>query len=106
MPLVTRGFDSLIERHDHWQEHHGDFEPPPCGEVEYEEKADAFLTAPPLPGRFLECTRANGRLCRYDLVTREYGVLSADGCLVTYFKPQPGVRHKHPTNEAYFWANC
>lgn len=98
------GFNTLADRFDDWDRHHADFEPPPCGEIEYEERADSFL-AGPLGPTTLECTRPNGRRCRYDTVTNEYGVLASDGYMVTYFKPNP-AKHPHPTNEDYFRANC
>jgi pyocin large subunit-like protein len=104
MPLLTNGFNTTADRFDHWDRHHADFEPPPCGEAQYEELADAFL-AGPRRATTLECTRPSGRRCRYDPGTNEYGVLAADGCMVTYFKPNV-AKHPHPTNEAYFHANC
>ncbi len=104
MPLLTNGFNTPADRLDHWARHHADFEPPPCSESQYEALADAFLTMP-MRATMLECTRSTGRKCRYDKVTNEYGVLAADGCMVTYFKPVLG-KHALPTNEAYFHANC
>jgi pyocin large subunit-like protein len=97
-------FNTAADRSDHWDRHHVEFEPPPCSETDYETLADAFLDGPLSP-TVLECTRADGRKCRYDPVTNEYGVVAADGCMVTYFKPNL-AKHPHPTNEAYFHANC
>ena len=77
-------------------------------ENDYEARADAFL-AGAKPAQVLECSRTmpDGRVrrCRYDPTTNEYGVIASDGYMVTFFKPTLG-RHRHPTNEAYFWANC
>jgi filamentous hemagglutinin len=97
-------FNTVNDRFDHWDRHHAEFEPPPCSEANYETLADAFLTGP-MRATMLECRRQDGRRCRYDRATNEYGVLAADGCMVTYFKPNPAI-HREPTNEAYFHANC
>ena len=102
-------FNTDVDRADHWKRHHADFEPPPCSEAEYEQKAETFLNGPIAAGA-LQCVRllAPGRTrrCRYDPATNEYAVLAIeDGCLVTYFKPDP-LKHRQATNEAYFHANC
>lgn len=102
--LTTYGFPATEERFDHWDDHHQDFEPPPITEDDYEELADVFLTCPKRAS-MLECVRANGRLCRYDTTTQEYGVLSPDRRILTYFKPDP-AEHKFTTNEEYFHARC
>ena len=103
MPLLTNGFNTDEERFDHWDRHHEEFEPPPMTESDYEERADAFLAGPKL-ARVLEClkTMPNGRTrrFRYDPVTNEYGALSGDGRIVTYFKPG----HRNPL--AYYHRNC
>ena len=104
MPLLTNGFNTTIDRFHHWDRHRSDFEPPPLAENHYEQLADLFL-AGPMRSTMVECTRPNGRRCRYDRATNEYGVLASDGCMVTYFKPNPAV-HGLLTNEAYFQAKC
>jgi hypothetical protein len=52
--------------------------------IEYEEAADDFLTRPLTP-QILECRRRNGALVRFHRVTCEFGILSADHYIVTYF---------------------
>lgn len=97
-------FNTPADRYDHWDKHHGDFEPPPLAEADYETRAQAFMTGP-AQATMLECTRATGRKSRFDTVSNEYGVVGADGCTITYFKPDP-VKHKLASNEDYFRANC
>jgi pyocin large subunit-like protein len=104
MPLATHGFDVLAERAHHWHKHRSDFEPPSITELEYEALADVFLTKP-AEMSILECRRSDGRCCRFDTRTNEYGVLSHDKRIVTYFKPKPSVHH-YRTNVAYFRAKC
>ncbi len=97
-------FNTDADRTEHWQRHHTEFEPPPCTEAIYEALGEAFLAGPMTP-MVLECTRANGRRCRYDPDTNEYGVVAADGCVLTYFKPDLSM-HPYSTNEDYFHARC
>ncbi len=108
MPLLTKGFNTAGDRLQHWGDHHADFEPPPCSETDYEARADRFLGGPK-PSHVLECPRTmnNGKIrtCRYDPDTNEYGVLSADGRLLTYFKPKTAI-HRLASNEYYFHHNC
>src|SRR5438105_1271984 len=98
------GFNTQNDLNQHWSDHHEEFEPPPCSVDDYDARADAFMTCDKRPS-MLECRRATGRLCRYDRATDEYGVIGQDGCLVTYFKPNPAI-HGKGTNEAYFRAHC
>ncbi len=74
-------------------------------EEEYELLADTFLGAPLEQGA-IECTRvSNGDIIRYNRMTDEFGVCSADGFIKTYFKPDPAF-HRQPTNPDYFRKEC
>ena len=97
MALLTKGFNSGTARYDHWDKHHGEFEPPPLTVAGYEARADAFLGGVKV-ATVLECVRTapdgRKRTCRYDRVTREYGVLAEDGVLLTYFKASEDYFHR------------
>jgi pyocin large subunit-like protein len=69
--------------------------------LEYERLAEAFLCGP-LPQDTAECTRPGGGLVRYNEITREFGVLRADGFIATYYRRQgtPDSRRR------YFDENC
>lgn len=103
MPF-TKGFISPSELADHFDDHGGDFNA--RDEQHYQELADIFLGGP-IRTTTLECpSRARDKcLTRYDLVTQEYGVLTPDSYILTYFIPDP-ARHGHRTNAAYFNADC
>jgi len=49
----------------------------------------------------LEKTRANGDAARFNPKTNEFGVVSKNGAIRTYFKSDPAV-HGHSTNLDYF----
>lgn len=90
MALTTNGFD-LGERLNHFDRHrleHGWRD-----QYEYEENADTFLTKA-LTTELLECTRRNGSRIRFDTATCEFGILSADNYIVTYFyRRQRGLQY-------------
>ncbi len=74
-------------------------------ELDYEAKADAFLSRP-LGNTTLECIRPlDGARIRYDFTTQEFGIVSSAGFLLTYFIPNPR-EHGRVTNRAYFEAEC
>ncbi len=85
---------------DHFQRHGGDFGAKSA--AEYESQADNFLTGPRGEG-VLEKTRDNGDVVRYSPATEEFGVVSKDGTIRTYYEPDPAV-HGKPTNLDYFNA--
>ena len=96
----------------HYAKHKADF--PGITEAQYEKLAAGFLLGQPTQS-MLECQRKKGDMLRYDSITKEFGVLSADGIIRSYFKPAPcaslavalpGGCHGHPTNEDYFHAEC
>lgn len=53
-------------------------------ESDYEHLADSFLGGSKATGTF-ECLRSNGDLVRYNATTREFGILTANGYIRTYY---------------------
>lgn len=108
MPF-TRGFRTRWLLEEHFDNHCADFnvcgDGTPDDEDLYEALADEFLGGP----RKLttkECIRRrDNALARYDTTSAEYAVLSADGFILTYYKPNPR-RHGYATNLAYFQIDC
>lgn len=91
MLRYTKGFVSAHQRADHFQKHGTDF-----GlrtEDEYETAADEFMGGPRGP-KTHECvvpkgsSRA-GRVVRYDEGTDQFGILSPEGYILTYYRPAP-----------------
>jgi hypothetical protein len=86
-------------------------------EVEYEQKASAFLLAPAATRGIRECIRKHGDLVRYDPSTDEFGVLSSLGVIRTYYIAVPCHTLAPPTpmldchkgglsNWDYFLSEC
>ena len=99
----TRGprFASGDLLNEHFQDHRFDFD----GETEseYEDLAASFLSNQNNTD-ILELTRpANDDIVRFNPETDEFGILSSDGHIVTYYKPDPRI-HGYPTNLDYFYA--
>lgn len=85
---------------DHFRRHGADFglsNPP-----DYEAQAARFLAGRPSQG-ILEIVRTNGDIVRYNTSTNEFGIITQDGIIRTYFKPDPAV-HGYPSNMEYFYA--
>src|ERR1035437_4840576 len=82
---------------------------------DYERRASKFLCEP-VPPRVLACTRKTrsggvGDRLRYDPQTREFGIVTPNGRIRTYYEPKPnskvpGVGHRLLTNEDYFRQQC
>lgn len=90
-------------RAKHFEEH-GD-EVGATDEIQYEEMAIAFMTKE-LMGTVLEGHRlADGARIRYNYITQEFGIVSADNYIQTYFRPDPRF-HGASTNRAYFEWEC
>ena len=111
----TLGFPDRKRRREHWGTHHQDFARH-MSVAKYEAMADRFLTRPLRP-TMLPCTRPKGWMLRYDQGTGEFGVLSSDGMIRSYFKPIPCCWmppafvdkrwcHEYPDNYSYFVAEC
>ncbi|MDR6539780.1 DUF637 domain-containing protein, partial [Variovorax soli] len=85
---------------DHFERHGGDFEARSA--TEYEARARQFLTGPK-PDNVLEKNRPNGDVVRFNPATDEFGVISSDRKIRTYYKPDPAV-HGKGSNLDYFYA--
>lgn len=98
----TRGFRDAGSLADHFLKHGGDFGA--ANETEYELFADTFLGSP-LDPTVQEGLRKNGDTLRYNAATQEFGILSRDGFIKTYYKPKPSI-HGQATNSLYFQKEC
>ena len=72
---------------------------------QYLKLADEFCGGPKSPGSVLECVRKSGDLVRYSTQTEEFGVVSSQGFIRTYFKPVSAA-HGFASNLDYFNYNC
>jgi hypothetical protein len=77
---------------------------------EYLALANAFLGSPLDPTTTHECQRTNkdgtlGDKVRYNHSTQEFGILSVDNVIRTYYIPDPAV-HGFRTNYDYYLWNC
>ena len=85
---------------DHFMRHGADFGAKSA--AAYAKQADSFLTGS-VSKDVLQKVRANGDVVRFNQSTNEFGVLSSNGSIKTYFKPEPSV-HGKGTNLDYFNA--
>jgi len=100
---VPLTFRTPMKRARHFQDHGSDFGA--SDEFDYESMANSFLTNP-LDSDTLEGTRGRDKATiRYNTATEEYGVISFDGYIRTYYKPDPAI-HGLPSNLDYFNSNC
>lgn len=84
-------FANADRLHEHWLKHRGEFEPG-LTEQQYLEKARAFFadTSPKKQRK----DRSNGDKLHYlPPPTNEFGVLSQDDVIRTYFRPSSGERY-------------
>src|SRR3954454_24156925 len=99
----TQGFRT----HYHLAVHFGNhgWELNVADELIYQTLADRFLGGPRTTTTD-ECIRTSDQArIRYDHVSQEYGVLAADGFILTYMIPDPAV-HGLPSNYDYFLDDC
>ena len=100
--MLTSGFDPAFLG-DHFRRHKAEFDA--ATPEEYEALADTFLGGP-LDANTLECEKAsNADVVRYNYISQEFGVLSPQRLIRTYFKPSPR-QHKFKTNLAYYQSEC
>jgi filamentous hemagglutinin len=105
VPLLTNGFKSSQQRLQHFGDHGGDFGA--ADALHYEALADAFVGGKP-PRHTLQSQRPwDDSWIRYNPLTNEFGVLSKDGYIRTYFKPtSTGPKgHRLPRDLDYYFAN-
>ena len=93
-------FGDDLKLEDHFIRHGADFGLETASD--YEKAADAFLTSE-LGEGVRELTRTNGDVVRWDPETDAFGVVSSDGTIRTFYKPDPD-QHGFATNEEYFNA--
>ena len=72
---------------------------------EYLSLADSFLGSS-LAADVHECVRSNGQIVRYNPVTNEFGIITQNLTIITYYKPNPWIKAKYPTNMHYFREQC
>ncbi|MER6684966.1 polymorphic toxin-type HINT domain-containing protein [Streptomyces olivaceoviridis] len=84
----------------HWKKHKGDY-PHLQNAKQYVEEAQRFMRSqdPWIQTK----VRANGDIVRYNRVTEDFGIMTPDGSIRTYYKPDPRV-HGYATNQDYFNA--
>lgn len=97
----TKGFRSAGALADHFNRHRGEF-PGLQAEVEYVARADAFLGGPVAQGAF-ECTRSDGDTVRYNPATGEFGIMTPQGVIRSYFIAKNGDAVR---GLAYFHQVC
>ena len=98
----TRGFRNPKSLADHYQDH---FLLLRIGTiVEYGKRADAFVGGPKKFGTF-ECKRRCGHRLRYNVITKEFGILDQSGIILTYFIPERQYTGKY-CNLCYFHSEC
>jgi hypothetical protein len=107
----TLGFIDDADLSEHFDKHvtqNGEFD---CAdESEYLDLADSFLGEDLNPITTSECRRmcadgSEGDKLRLNRVTGEFGCLTNDNHIRTYFIADPLV-HRHPSNKAYFTHCC
>ena len=96
----TRRLTGVQNALGHWGKHGADF-PDLQNSKQYVDRAYDFMTSP--DPAIQEKIRANGDFVRYNARTEEFGVMTRDGVMRTYYKPDPAV-YGLPTNQDYFNA--
>ena len=98
----TLGFASAAHCQRHFLDHGRDFGAQSV--IEYLEMADRFLGVAADAGIF-ECQRKDGCILRYGKITGEFGILSRDRVIKTYFIPcEPYLKGRSPLD--YFREEC
>ncbi|MHB8598467.1 MAG: hypothetical protein ACYDER_16820 [Ktedonobacteraceae bacterium] len=77
-----QGFASDAQWDDHWTQHGTDFGS--ADKQTYEQQANNFMSNAPNNDE-LQLTRTNGDTLRWDTKTGEFGVVTSDGYIKTYF---------------------
>lgn len=104
MPF-TQGFRTRRLREKHYDYHHAEVNA--TDEDHYEILADNFLGASIGPSDTIrECVRPlDQAIVRWNYVTQEFGILSSDGFILSYFVADRNW-HRFPSNRAYFDYEC
>lgn len=93
----TNGYDPL-RMHDHYQRHAARLKI--YNIADYVDRADHFCGGP-RKVTTIQLKRSRGDIVRYDLWTKEFGILSTAGIVRTYYRPDPS-HHGYPLNVCYF----
>ena len=102
---LTNGFANVGRLMSHFYDHAQKLGVATPGE--YLERAEQFIAGPISKGT-MECRRAftrPGDCVRYNTVTDEYGVMTRQRVILTYYIADPAI-HGHATNLEYFEVNC
>jgi hypothetical protein len=94
-------FASSQLRASHFSDHGSDFGAK--SPAEYEQQASTFLDGPKSANTLEKIRPQSGDAVRFDPATDEFGVLSRNSVIKTYYRPDPAV-HGYPTNLDYFNA--
>lgn len=103
MALLTKGFASVRKKYNHFKRHGYEFGAKDADT--YEQLADAFLAKPPTATMQI-CTRVDGDIVRYDTATGEFGIMSVDSFIRTYFSRPNGTPAEFASNLRYFRNQC
>lgn len=112
MALNSNGFADRLDLEEHFDFHVDERKEFPhiTTEEEYEEAADRFLTEPRISSKCHECYRqkpdgTEGDMIRYNKQTGEFGVLSSENIIRTYFIVDIEC-HGKDSNYLYFKSEC
>jgi hypothetical protein len=96
-------FETSDDRDEHFDKHKREFDAGLTA-IEYESRADAFMSAKPV-FYMTECVHVYGGRARLNLVTNEYALVDSRGFLVTYFIANPAI-HGYQSNLEYHRSWC
>ncbi|OGO25833.1 MAG: hypothetical protein A2136_00640 [Chloroflexi bacterium RBG_16_54_11] len=96
----NRGFSNANSLTDHFKKHGAEFGY--TNESQYLKGAQDFVGTKGNQG-VLSKVRANGETVIYNPKTNEFAIVSKDGSIITYFKPDPAI-HGYQTNLDYYNA--
>lgn len=102
--MFTNGFISDSELTDHFDKHWREFGNPSLDEDGYLAMADQFLGEGRC-GTIVTVRCRGGDTIRYDPKTQEFGILSAERYIRTYYLPDP-AKHRKGSNYEYFLIRC
>lgn len=100
---IASGFASASDRADHFERHGEDFAA--RSEVDYEQMAVSFLNAARTSDILEGTRRSNSDTIRFDRISQAFAVMSSDGIVKTFYKPDP-TWHGFHSNLAYFRNEC
>jgi len=84
---------------EHYDDHAGDF-PGELSPDEYENKARDFFDSLIIKDK-LWFEDVDGVLYKYDKKKNEFGICRPDGAIITYFKPEEGIKYWYRQVENY-----